>query len=138
MSGQTIAVGAGDLPVWPDSQEITALDDERTVLRTRFTDTEAYHPALSATILEMAARPAFAGQRARSMGGTKLYGLHDWDSPAAELVEARAVELFRRALDSERAAVDLSWANVYGCGDYIMPHSHIRTVARLVVRSRSP
>ncbi len=132
MSGQTIVVGAGDLPVWPDGQEITALDDERTVLRTRFTDTEAYHPALRATILEMAARPAFAGQRARSMGGTKLYGLHEWDSPAAELVEARAVELFRRALDSNQAAIDLSWANVYRRGDYIMPHSHIRTLASVV------
>jgi hypothetical protein len=132
MSGEAVAVGGKDLTVWPQGQEITALDDDRTVLRTRFADFDDYHPGLIAKVLELAERPEFAGQRARSMGGTKLYGLHEWDCPEAELLEARAAELFRRAMGSAQVAVDISWANVYRRGDYIMPHSHVRALAGVV------
>ncbi|MDH3474268.1 MAG: 2OG-Fe(II) oxygenase family protein [Rhodospirillales bacterium] len=132
MSGEAVAVGGKDLTVWPEGQEITALDDDRTVLRTRFADIDDYHPGLVAKVLELAERPEFTGQRGRSMGGTKLYGLHEWDCPEAELLEARAAELFRRAMGSAQVAVDISWANVYRRGDYIMPHSHVRALASVV------
>lgn len=100
--------GAQRLAVWAADQEITALDEQRTVLRTRFRDSDDYHPGLTAKILELAARPESAAQRARSMGGTKLYGLHEWDSPDAELIDARAVAFFKRALGQEEASLDLS------------------------------
>ncbi len=127
-----IELGAGRLAVWPADQEITALDEQRTILRTRFHDSDHYHPGLTAKILELAARPDLAAQRAKSMGGTKLYGLHEWDSPEADLIEARAVAFFKRALGQEEAAVDVSWANIYRRGDYIMPHSHLRAAAAVV------
>ena len=132
MTEEFILVGAKRLPAWPEGQEIKALDDEGTVLRTRFADIGDYHPALTAKILDLAEKPEFARQRARSMGGTKLYGLHEWNCPEADLIDARAVALFKRALGEAEAAVDISWANVYRQGDYILPHSHVRAQASVV------
>ena len=121
-----------DLPAWPEGQAIKPLDPQRIVLRTRFEDVEAYHPALTARILELAEAAEAAGQRGRSMGGTKLYGLHEWNCPEADLIEARAAAFFRQARGAAEAFIDVSWANVYQAGDYIMPHSHTRTAASLV------
>lgn len=132
MHNEMMAVGGERLPVWPADQQITAFDEERKVLRVRFEDIGDYHPALVAKILELAERPEYAKQNARSMGGTKLYGLHQWSCPEADLLEARAMALFKRALGADQAVVDLSWANVYRRGDYIMPHSHVRALASVV------
>ncbi len=132
MEEEALLVGGKRVMVWPEGQATGALDDKRMVLQTRFRDTENHHPALIVKLLELAARPEFARQRARSLGGTKLYALHEWDCDEADLVDARAVALFRRALGAEEAAVDISWANVYRRGDYIMPHSHIRALASVV------
>ena len=132
MDDEAVTIDGTPVPVWPEGQEIEALDPDRKVLRTRFKDHAAYHGPLIETILALAARPDKAAQRSRSLGGTKLYALHEWDCPAADLIDARAVALFQRALGVDQAAVDMSWANVYRRGDYIMPHSHVRTLASVV------
>ena len=90
-----IEIGGRALPVWPQGQQITAFDADRTVLRTRFEDYESYHLRLTDKVLELAEQSRAAGQRSRSLGGTKIYALHEWNSPEADLVEARAIEMFR-------------------------------------------
>jgi len=53
--------------------------------------------------------------------GTKIHHLERWNYPEADLVNARAMEFFKRALRSGTASVDLSWATVYRAGDYRRP-----------------
>jgi len=48
------------------------------------------------------------------------------------LISLRARTFFRRVLECDDAAVDLSWANVYRAGDFCMPHSHVRSTASVV------
>ena len=132
MDDGVVTIGGQEIPVWPEGQQIEALDKERKVLRTRFADQALYTPGLIARLEELAAQPENAKQRSRSLGGTKLYAVHEFDCPEADLIDARAVALFRRALGVEEVAVDMSWANIYGRGDYIMPHSHVRTLASVV------
>lgn len=128
----SIAIDGRSIPVWPESQQVTAFDPEQTVLRTHFEDFETYHPGLTARVLELAEKARSAGQRSRSLGGTKIYAPHEWAAPEAELIESRATELFRRAMKSAEAYVDIGWANVYCRGDYILPHSHVRALASVV------
>lgn len=131
-SEDSITVDGRPIPVWPETQQITAFDAERTVLRTRFEDFETYHAGLTAKVLELAETAEAAGQHSRSLGGIKIYALHEWNSPEADLVERRATELFRRAMNFSDAYVDIGWTNVYGRGDYVLPHSHIRALAGVV------
>ncbi|MEM7224052.1 MAG: putative 2OG-Fe(II) oxygenase [Pseudomonadota bacterium] len=132
MAEEVVTIDGKEIPVWPEGQEIEALDKDRKVLRTRFKDQALYTPGLITRLQELAARPEHAKQRSRSLGGTKLYAVHEFNCPEADLIDARAVALFRRALGVQEAAVDMSWANIYGRGDYIMPHSHVRTLASVV------
>ncbi|MCG8355462.1 MAG: 2OG-Fe(II) oxygenase family protein [Kiloniellales bacterium] len=132
MAGEIVQVSQQPVPVWPEGQRVLSRDKQRTILRTVFTDTEAYHPALIARVLEMAQDPRWSAQYSRSLGGTKLYHLDQWDSAEAQLLNERAKALFRLATGDERAVVDIAWVNVYRKGDYIAPHSHTRSTASLV------
>ncbi len=128
----TIDIAGTAFPVWPEGQQISAFDEERTVLRTRFEDAASYHPALTAKVLALAEKAEAAGQRSRSLGGTKIYAMHEWDSPEADLVEARAAAFFRRAMGAPEAYIDIGWTNLYRRGEYVLPHSHIRALAGVV------
>jgi hypothetical protein len=68
----------------------------------------------------------------RSLGGRKIHHLDTWGSPAVDLIDARAIALFKKAVGSTTAAVDLSWANVYGQHYHVSPHAHRRSVASVV------
>ncbi len=129
---QSIELSGGTIPVWPADQSIGGPKDEPTLRRTRFQDTDAYHGALRDRILEMAKDPKYSGQYGRANGGTKLYMLREWNLPEADFIEERAMTLFRKVTGAPSAAVDASWANVYGYGDYIVPHSHTRAQGSVV------
>lgn len=124
--------GPRKVAVWPAGLKIETPDQENMVLRTAFPDVADYHPELIDKIHRLAADPELAKQRARSLGGTKLYRLHEWDLPAADLLNARAMAFYRHAMKSDAAVIDISWANVYRSGDYVMPHSHVRSTASVV------
>ena len=132
MADPAVSIGSHAVPVWPRDQRIKARGDAVRILTTTFTDTAAYHPGLIAHVLAMKADPRFAGQYGRSLGGTKLYHLDQWDSPEARLLNDRAMAFFKVAAGVEEAAVDIAWVNVYGTGDYVVPHSHVRSTASLV------
>ena len=129
---EEILLESGARPVWPSDQRLMARDGGNTIFRTVFSDTGAYHAALAAHILGLAAQPDKAGQYSRSLGGTKLYDVQDWTLPEARLLNARALAFYRAALGRTGGVIDIGWANVYGRGDYIVPHSHTRAVASVV------
>lgn len=132
MNHDCIEVDGKPLAVWPSGQQFKARGQELPILRTTFADTADYHPALIEQVLALAADPRYAGQRSRSLGGTKLYHLDQWDCPEARLLNARALAFCRQALRQEQAVVDIAWVNVYRKGDYIVPHAHTRSTVSLV------
>jgi len=128
----TIEIGPKEIPIWPEGQRYMARGEQVQILRTDFADTAHYHPGLIEYVLKMAAEPEHAKQYGRSLGGIKLYHLDRWDCPEARLLNARALSFFRRALNTREGSVDIAWVNVYRRGDYIVPHSHTRSLVSLV------
>lgn len=120
-----------DVPVWPENQQIFAVDP--TIGLTRFADMIRYHGPIIERILreEESAkhlRPAFGPQ----LKCTKIRRPDLWSLPEFDLLNARAEMLFRQVLKSDRMAIDACWANVYRKWSAISPHSHRRAVASLV------
>jgi hypothetical protein len=131
MPEANVFLGNEPVPIWPEGQRIESLGHP-TILATRFSDIERYHPRLIARVLELASRPRTGKQYFRGAGGTKIHHLDRWSSSEADLLHARAREFYRRALARTTAVVDLCWANVYRAGEYCMPHSHVRATASIV------
>lgn len=138
MTGPTIATGAAPQAAtaastaWPAAQRVQSLPGKPRVVITQFADTAAYHPALVRRLIE-AGRDARAARRyGRADGGTKIHDLATLGGAELALLEARMRELCRRGAGMTDPVIDLSWANIYGNGDYIMPHSHPRAHASVV------
>jgi hypothetical protein len=117
---------------WPEGQRVQTLPGKPRILITRFTDIAGYHPGLARRLLAAATDARAARRYGRADGGTKIHDLARLGGPELALVEARALELCRRGAGFTDPVVDLSWANIYGNGDYIMPHSHPRAHASAV------
>mgnify|MGYP002622733928 FL=1 len=127
----TIALQTGPVEVWPKNTAIQEWNDPNVMVVT-FADAERYHGALRDRILALERDPELGKAFSGYAGSAKVYHVDKWGRPEADLIHRRAIELFKRVLRSERAAVDLSWANIYRSGDYCMPHSHVRATASLV------
>jgi len=120
-----------NLEVWPSAQPILPVGDPMIGL-THFTDTEHYHPALRETILRLERTSSHKEQLPRGSCGTKVHHIEKWSCPAAQHLHARAIEMFKRMLKTDKTYVDASWGNVYRTNDYCIPHSHIRAQASIV------
>jgi len=129
----SVTIDGHGLTVWPQGQKLQKWFDTN-VLVTAFTDHATYAPALTAQVLERAADRALGQAYAPELGvgSAKVYDLEKWPGPAAALVHARALALFRLATGNRPAVADLSWASVYDAGDYCMPHSHPRTMGSVL------
>ena len=126
-----LVIGPRRLGVWPVDQQLSFADE--SIRGTVFGDTDDYHPALIARILELEQEKwGDDKSESRILGGRKVHHIDQWNTPEADFINARAEELFRRTLDSTTAHIDLSWANVYRRWDYVGPHSHRLSVASLV------
>ena len=132
MAMESITIGGEDLAVWPADQVVRAEDGKGLVLRTRFADHDVYHPMLLDAVAARIDDPAVSAQYSRALGGIKLYGLEQSDNPAVQLLNARAIALFRIATRSDQGAIDVGWANVFRQGDYITAHSHLRAYGSVV------
>ncbi len=128
---EQMEVASGLIETWPEQQLIERWR-EKSVVMTHFQDTEAYHPALIRRVLELEKDPALSEEWNRLQGGVKVYHLDRWDCPEADLIQARALTLFKRVFNTDEAFLDIGWATVYRKGDHCMPHSHFRTMASLV------
>jgi hypothetical protein len=131
MGDENIQLGFKAIAVWPKDQ-VAEICGDPTIRKTTFTDTQEYHPRLVAKILEFEENHRLRKRYSRGAGGTKIDNLGQWISSEIELINARAISLFKRVLECDQAAADLSWANVYRSGDYSMPHSHLRSTASVV------
>jgi len=131
MGDEIIQFGFKAIEVWPKGLEAEVCGDP-TICKTTFTDTQEYHPRLVAKILEFEENQRLRKRYFRGAGGTKILNLRQWVSSEIELINARAMSLFKRVLEGDQAAVDLSWANVYRSGDYCMPSSQLRSTASVV------
>ncbi|MDJ0942049.1 MAG: putative 2OG-Fe(II) oxygenase [Kiloniellales bacterium] len=131
VKAETVALASGQIETWPEGQTIERWR-EKSVVLTQFRDTEAYHAALIRRVLELEKDPTLSEEWHRLQGGAKVYHLDRWGCPEAELIQARALTLFKRVFNTEEAFLDLGWATVYRKGDHCMPHSHYRTMASVV------
>lgn len=128
---RAVFLGNQSISVWPKEQSLKTLDHP-LIVTTRFADIDQYHPRLTTHILQLEQRPRVRRQYFRGAGGSKIHHIDRWGLSEADLLHARALELFRRTLQHEKAVADLSWANVSRSGDYCMPHSHMRSTASVV------
>jgi hypothetical protein len=128
---ETVAIGPRQVDVWPNGQVITPIDS--SIRWTLFDDHTTLHDDLVRVALTRE-NDEWGDERApsRSLGGRKVHHLDTWGSPAVDLIHARAIALFKQAVGSTAAAVDLSWANVYRQHDCVSPHAHRRSVASVV------
>jgi hypothetical protein len=131
VTGESVLLGPHKVAVWPEGQRLEAKCGGKAVM-TRFADWELYHPGLTRRILAHETEQKDALRFFKAAGSSKIYHLERWGLPEADLVHARALELFRRVLKCREAVADLSWANVYRNGDYSMAHSHVRSTASIV------
>lgn len=126
-----VQLGIRKVPIWPEDQAVGALT-EPTIWLTDFGDHERYHPRLIERILAMEKDPKYRDFFFRGGCGTKVRRMDEWGSLEAELVQRRALALFRIVTGSATAVVDDAWASIYRKGDFCMPHSHVRTAASLL------
>ena len=84
------AAAPARLAAWPDGQPMEPFPGEPAIATTHFRDTGAYHPALIARLLELARDPDTAVQQARAVGGTKIYHIHQMQTPELAFICARA------------------------------------------------
>jgi hypothetical protein len=126
-----VQLGVRKVPIWPEDQALGALT-EPTIWLTDFGDHERYHPRLVERILAMEKDPKYRDFFFRGGCGTKVRRMDEWGSLEAELVQRRALALFRIVTGSATAAVDDAWASIYRKGDFCMPHSHVRTTASVL------
>ena len=122
-TADTIRVDAGDLPIWPEGQAVKGRGDQVIAMAT-FEDAPRYHPALIDKVLRLYDDPSVKRVCSVSSAGTKIHGIGDWGFPEADLVNARAIELFKRVYGKKQGLVHVSWANISRQGEYSMPHAH--------------
>lgn len=129
-----IQVGDARLATWPDGQALHVIGGANVAM-TRFADFDRYHPTLVADVLaardDERYRDAKPGMF-RWGCGFKVRHLGRWDSPAAALINARALAMAHRVMGSGPVYVDDSWGSIYSNGDYCMAHSHTRADVSVV------
>ncbi|MEM7171063.1 MAG: putative 2OG-Fe(II) oxygenase [Pseudomonadota bacterium] len=126
-----IWIGPQKIPVWPKGQKLKGKGDN-VIAMTEFEDAPQFHPNLIRRVLEMDRDPNIRKTRSAFASGTKIHFVADWGCPEADLINARALELYKRAFRQEDAVVHIAWANVSRRGDYTMPHSHPDSSASVV------
>ena len=126
-----IDVDATELPTWPEGQTIEPVAAP-LMATTRFGDFARFHPQLKACIAGVETDPAFRMWIFKGGCGLKVRRIDRWRNPAADLINARALNLAYRTLSNHAVFNDDSWASVYRAGDYCMPHSHLRSNVSIV------
>lgn len=82
--------------VWPKGQGIESRGHE-LIAMTQFIDGELYHESLRSKLFEMEKDPAQNRKYFRGAYGTKVHHISEWRFPEADLLNARALEFYKRA-----------------------------------------
>ena len=130
--GNTIKIGDKDIPVWPEGQDekVVTVTPEPTVLYTRFDDYQEIHPRLIKRILELEKDEDFTHRMI--IGGSKVRHVHEWGIPEADIINARALNFFARAVGRDDVVIQLSWASISRKHEYLSVHSHDHCLASMV------
>ncbi|GLQ05542.1 putative 2OG-Fe(II) oxygenase [Sneathiella chinensis] len=105
---------------------------EKNIALTHFQDMEDMNRSLAAYLIEREQDKLGREGKQSFSKSTKIHHVDAWDAPGARFVDERAKALFRLITGLDQAVVDLSWANIYRQGDYIMPHAHSRSMGSVV------
>lgn len=131
MDTDSVTIGSREFPVWPPGQEVRPLG-HRTIGVTTFADSPQFHAALMSRIFAIENDPRFAARYLRSAGGARAHHLELWESPEADLLNARALHMSQMLLGSQTAVIDRCWVTVSRRGDYMLAHSNERTAVTVV------
>lgn len=133
MDQEFVYIGPRKIAIWPKNQPVTPVS--KSIMTTRFNDTDQYHEALISKILtvEQDLRGS-SPPNTRCLGGQKIHkAVHEkWDCPELDLLEARALTFFKRTLKAKEAHIDGFWMNIYRQWESIGPHCHRRAMASMV------
>jgi Putative 2OG-Fe(II) oxygenase len=108
------------------------LTPEPNIAVTDFTDMAEMNAELEAFLTQHAKDKLGREGKQSSSKSTKVHHVDAWDIPSARFIDERAQALFREISGLKNSIVDLSWANVYQKGDYILPHAHSRSTGSVV------
>ncbi|MFT6556326.1 putative 2OG-Fe(II) oxygenase [Sneathiella sp.] len=114
----------------PFGQHVTT--PEKHIAMTDFPDMEEMNRELEAYLMEKASEKLALEGKQSSAKSTKIHHVDAWDIPSAQFIDQRAQAFFRAITGLQTSVVDLSWANIYQKGDYILPHAHSRSTGSLV------
>ena len=105
---------------------------EKNIAHTVFTDLSKINETIGDFLIAKSSEKLTIQPKQSFSKSTKIHHVDSWNIPGARFLDERAKALFRAITGHETAIVDLSWANVYQKGDYILPHAHSRATASLV------
>jgi len=128
---KTINIAKQSIRIWP-SRKIIEDRDGQAIKSTFFQDHALYHPRLVDWLIDTHTKTDGSEYLFPGACGSKIRDIHNWPLPEARLIQARALELFRRVTGKTSAITDTSWANILTDGDYCFPHSHVRSQASIV------
>ena len=119
----TIRINGRDFPIWPNDQNIQSRGD-KVIYMTRFADSGEIHPSLIDKMSRFYDDPSAKRLCSVSSAGTKIHGIGEWGFPEADLINARAIEFYKRIYGHPQGFVHISWGNFTRQGEYSMPHTH--------------
>ncbi|MEP4193708.1 MAG: putative 2OG-Fe(II) oxygenase [Sneathiella sp.] len=106
----------------PVGQHVTT--PEKHIATTDFGDMTEMNASLEAFLIQKAVERLERESKQSFSKSVKIHHVDTWDLPAARFIDERAQAFFRLITGLDKSVVDLSWANIYSHGDYIMPHAH--------------
>ncbi len=114
----------------PRGQHVTT--PEKHIATTDFPDMAGMNRELEDFLVKKAAERLQQEGKQSFSKSVKIHHVDAWDIPAAQFIDERAKAFFREITGFKTSVVDLSWANIYHKGDYIMPHAHSRSQGSVV------
>jgi len=124
-------IGPVKYPLWRDDTVVSRYPGDISMIENPEID-KIKAPFVDTLLERDAVLRAESPLNSLAEGGQKIRDLDKLGSPIFELINARAMLLFRSEMGAETAVVDDCWANVMHDGEWTFPHSHKRSTASIV------
>ncbi len=127
---QCVWIQGRPIQVWPTKPEIVQFGNGIFALYN--SDLIEFHDALIEQILSQEAMERNGKPwLSRGTGGVKISDLASLASPIFDLLNQRAMALFKKVFGT-KATIDYCWANVSRDGEYSLPHAHEQATVSVV------
>ena len=127
----SVWIGPTQYPVWREKTEITSYDGGFSMIDNPEID-KIKGPLVETLLEKDALQRVDAPLKSLAEGGMKVRDLDKLGSPVFDLLNARVKVLFKLATGAKNTFVDDCWANVMYEGEWLVPHSHKRSIASVV------